>query len=94
MTRSRSAAQAVSRPRQRIWRKARKRNDTGKMQVSHRHDGIDPVQSQACLLSLGGNRGGVGSEGHEGLELGLWRGLGLQRLGAGGYGPIHRGRAA
>ena len=61
--------------------KARKRNDTGRMQVSHRHDAIDPAQPQTRLLTLGGNRGGVGSEGHEGLDWGYGEDWGLSASG-------------
>ena len=50
--------------------KAKKRNNTSKMQVSHRHNNIDPDQPQTRLLTLGGNKGGTGSEGHEGLSWG------------------------
>lgn len=67
--------------------KARKRNGTSKMQVSHRHDGIDPGQPQARLLSLGGNRGGVGSEGHEGLSWGYGEDWGFSASG-----PVDMGR--
>ena len=61
--------------------KARKRNDTSKMQVSHRHNGIDPEQPQTRLLTLGGNRGGVGSEGHEGLDWGYGEDWGFSATG-------------
>ena len=67
--------------------KAGKRNDTGKMQVSHRHNGIDPREPQARLLTLGGNRGGAGSEGHEGLSWGYGEDWGL-----GASGPVDMGR--
>ena len=67
--------------------KAQKRNDTGRMQVSHRHDAIDPTQPQTRLLTLGGNRGGVGSEGHEGLSWGYGEDWGLSASG-----PVDMGR--
>ena len=67
--------------------KARKRNDTGKMQVSHRHNGIDPREPQARLLTLGGNRGGAGSEGHEGLSWGYGEDWGFSASG-----PVDMGR--
>jgi hypothetical protein len=43
--------------------KAQARNDTELMGNSHDHDRIDPSQPQARILSLGGNRRGIGSEG-------------------------------
>ena len=67
--------------------KAGKRNDTSKMQVSHRHDGIDPDQPQTRLLTLGGNRGGAGSEGHEGLSWGYGEDWGFSASG-----PVDMGR--
>ncbi|MCY4563573.1 MAG: hypothetical protein OXE40_03735 [Gammaproteobacteria bacterium] len=67
--------------------KARKRNDTGRMQVSHRHNAIYPTQPQTRLLTLGGNRGGVGSEGHEGLSWGYGEDWGLSASG-----PVDMGR--
>lgn len=63
--------------------KARKRNDTSKMKVSHGHDGIDPDELQTRLLTLGGNKGGVGSEGYEGLSWGYGEDWGL-----GASGPV------
>ena len=51
--------------------KARDRHDTELMGNSHSHNWIDPNQPQARLLNLGGNRGGVGSEGK---DQGLGRG--------------------
>ena len=67
--------------------KARKRNDTRKMQVSHRHNAIDPHQAQTRLLTLGGNRGGIGSEGHEGLSWGYGEDWGFSASG-----PVDMGR--
>ena len=67
--------------------KASNRNDTSRMQVSHRHAAIDPTQPQTRLLSLGGNRGGVGSEGHEGLSWGYGEDWGLSASG-----PVDMGR--
>ncbi len=67
--------------------KARKRNDTTKMQVSHRHNGIDPQQPQTRLLTLGGNRGGEGSEGYEGLGWGYGEDWGFSASG-----PVDMGR--
>ncbi len=67
--------------------KARKRNDTSKMRFSHRHDGIDPDELQTRLLSLGGNKGGVGSEGYEGLSWGYGEDWGLSAAG-----PVDMGR--
>ena len=67
--------------------KSGKRNDTKKMQVSHRHNGIDPREPQARLLTLGGNRGGAGSEGHEGLSWGYGEDWGFSASG-----PVDMGR--
>ncbi len=67
--------------------KARNRNDTSRMQVSHRHNAIDPAQPQTRLLTLGGNRGGAGSEGHEGLSWGYGEDWGLSASG-----PVDMGR--
>ena len=67
--------------------KARNRNDTSRMQVSHRHNAIDPAQPQTRLLTLGGNRGGIGSEGHEGLDWGYGEDWGLSASG-----PVDMGR--
>ena len=67
--------------------KARKRNDTSRMQVSHGHNAIDPAQPQTRLLTLGGNRGGIGSEGHEGLSWGYGEDWGLSASG-----PVDMGR--
>ncbi len=67
--------------------RARKRNDTDRMKVSHRHNDIDPGEPQARLLSLGGNRGGIDSEGYEGRERGYGEDWGFA---AGG--PVDMGR--
>ncbi len=61
--------------------KARKRNDTSKMKIVHGHDEIDPDELQTLLLTLGGNKGGVGSEGHEGLSWGYGEDWGLSASG-------------
>ena len=61
--------------------KAGKRNDTSKMQIVHGHDEIDPDEPQTLLLTLGGNKGGVGSEGHEGLSWGYGEDWGLSASG-------------
>jgi hypothetical protein len=45
--------------------KARSRHNTEMMGNSHSHNRIDPDQPQARLLNLGGNLGGVGSEGKD-----------------------------
>ena len=45
--------------------KARNRHDTELMGNSHSHNWIDPDQPQARILNLGGNKGGVGSEGKD-----------------------------
>jgi hypothetical protein len=45
--------------------KARARNNTELMGNWHSHEQIDPRQPQARLLHLGGNKGGVGSEGKD-----------------------------
>ena len=45
--------------------KARDRHNTKLMGNSHSHHRIDPDQAQTRLLNLGGNRGGVGSEGKD-----------------------------
>ena len=67
--------------------KARERNDTVRMQVSHRHNAIDPAQPQTRLVTLGGNRGGAGSEGHEGLSWGYGEDWGFSASG-----PVDMGR--
>ena len=61
--------------------KARKRNDTSKMKIVHGHDQIDPDELQTLLLTLGGNKGGVGSAGHEGLSWGYGEDWGLSASG-------------
>ena len=45
--------------------KARARHNTELMGNSHDHNRIDPSQPQARILSLGGNKGGYGSEGKD-----------------------------
>jgi len=45
--------------------KARDRHDTELMGNSHPYNWIDPEQPQSRILSLGGNKGGVGSEGKD-----------------------------
>jgi len=45
--------------------KARDRHNTEMMGNTHSHLWIDPEQPQARLLNLGGNKGGVGSEGKD-----------------------------
>jgi hypothetical protein len=45
--------------------KAQARHNTELMGNSHDHNRIDPSQSQARILSLGGNKGGIGSEGKD-----------------------------
>ena len=45
--------------------KAQARNNTELMGNSHDHTRIDPSQLQARILGLGGNRGGIGSEGKD-----------------------------
>jgi hypothetical protein len=45
--------------------KARERHDTKLMGNSHSYNWIDPNQPQARFLNLGGNKGGVGSEGKD-----------------------------
>ncbi len=45
--------------------KAKARHNTELMGNSHSHQWIDPDQPQARLLNLGGNKGGVGSEGKD-----------------------------
>ena len=67
--------------------KARKRNDTSKMRVLHRHKEIDPNEPQTRLLTLGGNKGGEGSAGYEGLSWGYGEDWGI-----GASGPVDMGR--
>ena len=45
--------------------KAKARRNTELMGNSHAYNWIDPKQPQARLLNLGGNKGGVGSEGKD-----------------------------
>ena len=63
------------------------RNDTSRMKVAHRHNDIDPDEPQTRLLSLGGNRGGIGSEGYEGRGRGYGEDWGLSASG-----PVDMGR--
>lgn len=51
-------------------KKARARHNTELMGNWHDHNRIDPSQPQAHILSLGGNRGGIDSEGKEQGSLG------------------------
>ena len=67
--------------------KARERNDTVRMQVSHRHNDINPDEPQTRLLNLGGNRGGIGSEGYEGPSWGYGEDWGIAASG-----PVDMGR--
>ncbi len=54
-----------------------KRNDTSKMRIMHGLDAINPDEPQTVLLTLGGNKGGLGSAGHEGLGWGYGEDWGL-----------------
>ena len=45
--------------------KASARHNTQLMGNWHSHNWIDPKQSQTRILNLGGNKGGVGSEGKD-----------------------------
>jgi hypothetical protein len=45
--------------------KARNRRNTKLMGNSHSHNWIDPDQPQSRILTLGGNKGGLGSEGND-----------------------------
>jgi hypothetical protein len=45
--------------------KARNRHDTELMGNSHPYNRIDPGQPQSRILTLGGNKGGIGSEGND-----------------------------
>ena len=67
--------------------RARRRNDTRSMKVSHRHNDINPDEPQTRLLSLGGNRGGIGSEGYEGRSWGYGEDWGFAASG-----PVDMGR--
>ena len=67
--------------------RAQKRNDTRKMKVSHRHNDINPDEPQTRLLNLGGNRGGIGSEGYEGRSWGYGEDWGIAASG-----PVDMGR--
>ena len=67
--------------------KARDRHDTELMGNSHSFNWIDPSQPQARFLNLGGNRGGVGSEGkNPGLGWGYDSDDGMGTSWAGGMG--------
>jgi hypothetical protein len=61
--------------------KAQKRNDTSKMRFRHRHDGVNLDEPQSRLLSLGGNKSGVGSAGHEGSSWGYGEDWGISASG-------------
>ena len=64
-----------------------KRNNTKKMLFAHKLKSIDPSQPQTRLISLGGNSGGAGSEGHDGLDWGYGEDWGLAATG-----PVDMGR--
>jgi len=57
--------------------KARARHNTKMMGNWHPFNRIDPDQPQIRILELSGNRGGVGSEGHEGLSWGYGEDYGI-----------------
>ncbi len=66
--------------------KARDRHNTELMGNSHSYNWIDPKQPQSRLLNLGGNRGGVGSEGKDrGLGWGYDSDDGMGASWAGGF---------
>ncbi len=66
--------------------KARNRHGTELMGNSHSHNWIDPSQPQARFLNLGGNIGGVGSEGKDqGLGWGYDSDDGMGASWAGGF---------
>ena len=66
--------------------KARARHNTELMGNSHSHNWIDPHQPQARLLNLGGNKGGVGSEGKDqGLGWGYDEDNGISAPWPGGF---------
>ncbi|MDE0053590.1 MAG: hypothetical protein OXP28_18490 [Gammaproteobacteria bacterium] len=67
--------------------RARRRNDTSRMKVSHRHNDINPDEPQTRMLNLGGNRGGIGSEGYEGPSWGYGEDWGIAASG-----PVDMGR--
>ena len=69
--------------------KAKRRNGTSKMKFAHRHSYINPGEPQTRLLSLGGNNGGMGSEGYEGPSWGYGEDWGLNASG-----PVDMGRYA
>lgn len=77
--------------------KARRRNGTSKMKFGHRHNGINPDEPQTRLLSLGGNNGGMGSEGYEGRSWDYGEDWGLNASGPvdmGRYAAVAPGKAA
>ncbi len=57
--------------------KARARHDTEVMGNWHPFNRIDPDQPQTRILEMSGNKGGVGSEGHEGLSWGYGEDYGI-----------------
>ncbi len=63
------------------------RNNTKKMLFAHKLNNIEPSQPQTRLISLGGNSGGTGSEGHDGLDWGYGEDWGLAATG-----PVDMGR--
>ena len=66
--------------------RARDRHHTKLMGNSHAYNWIDPSQPQARFLNLGGNRGGVGSEGNDrGLGWGYDSDDGMGASWAGGF---------
>jgi len=66
--------------------KARARHNTELMRNSHSHNWIDPDQPQARRLNLGGNKGGVGSEGKDqGLGWGYDEDNGISAPWPGGF---------
>jgi len=57
--------------------KAKARHDTKVMGNWHPFNRIDPDQPQTRILEMSGNKGGVGSEGHEGLSWGYGEDYGI-----------------
>jgi hypothetical protein len=57
--------------------KARARHNTDIMGNWHPFNRIDPDQPQSRFLEMSGNKGGVGSEGHEGLSWGYGEDYGI-----------------
>jgi hypothetical protein len=57
--------------------KARARHNTDIMGNWHPFNRIDPDQPQTRILEMSGNKGGVGSEGHEGLSWGYGEDYGI-----------------